>query len=217
MPNIPGIDVTGWIPMIGQIVYWSVYAFIGMIMIGGMYFIYSWITFDHKITIWKLYGSGKDGIFSFDKPKTNKIKWIKKKKAWEMFWPLFNKKEYEPFDSEYIYPGLNCYAFELNNQLIPARINIKETEKTIRAELNPVPYYVRNWQSLEHKKDQVEFAEKDWWQENKGFVYMLVAVAICCTLCGLTIYLSYKFAFDGRQDVQMLTNAIKGFGNIPAK
>ena len=104
-----------------------------------------------------MFGSGKDGVFSIGKKKKNRFKWIKKRTAWKPMLPLFNKQEVEPFDSEYIYPGNQVYAFCLNGEWIPGRVNIDKDEDTIRAEINPVPYYVRNWQSLQHKKNAQEF------------------------------------------------------------
>jgi len=89
-------------------------------------------------------------------------------------YPLFNKKDIEPFDQEFVYPGKQIYVFDLNGAWIPGRININKTEGKLRAEINPVPYYVRNWQSLEHKKNAQEFSEHDFWAENKIFYYAFI-------------------------------------------
>ncbi len=127
-----------------------------------------------------------------------------------------NKRNREPFDSEYIYPGKRVYVFDLNGEWSPGRINIDQTEGKIRAQINPVPYWVRNWADAERRINELEFAKTDWWAENKMFIYMLIAVAICCVLCGTTVYFTYKFATAGTQHIDLLTQAIKGISKTGA-
>ena len=129
--------------------------------------------------------------------------------------PPLNKVEIEPFDSEYLYPGNQLYAFELNGELIPGRINIKQTEKELRGDISPVPYYVRNWQSLQHKKNAIEYAKNDWWTENKTMMTALMAGIAILAAALIFVYLTYKMAGAGSQDIQALTGAIKGFSQIP--
>ena len=213
MVNLP-VDVN-WVPYIAQIVKWLGIIVGSLVIMGVMGFFYYLMTFTIKCEYRDLYGSGKDGSFSFGKKRTNKFKWIKNKQAWKPLWPLMNREEIEPFDSEYIYPGQNVLAFKLNNAWIPARININKTENQIRAEINPVPYYIRNWQSLKHKQNAAEFANHNWWEDNKHLFMTIATVAICCILCGVVIYLTFKFMGDGRSDVRALADAIKNFGNVP--
>ena len=52
--------------------------------------------------------------------------------------------------------------------------------------------------------------KQDWWAENKSMVYMLIAVGICCLLCGVTVYLTYEFATQGAGKIDLMTSAIKG-------
>ena len=218
MPTISGLGSNiDWFTIVGQFVYWIVIVIAGLGVSAGGWLLYHFLSFPYKITIWPLYGSGKDGVFSFGKPKANRIKWNKQKNAWIKLLPLFNKKEVEPFDSEYIYPVKNIYAFELNEELMPARININKTEKRIRGEINPVPHAVRNWQSLQHKKNAIEYASEGWWDQNKAYVYMLLAIVFSLALCGVTVWLTYKFASLGRNDISGLTEAIKNIGRIPGQ
>jgi len=204
-----------WMPIVGQIVYWIMVTLFGLGFSVAGWVVYHFMSFPYKMTIWSLYGSGKDGVFSFSKPKKNRVKWNKHKNAWIKLYPLFNKKEVEPFDSEYIYPVKQIYAFELNEELMPCRINVNQSEKEIRCEINPVPHAVRNWQSLQHKKNADEYADEGWWDQNKAYVYMLLAIIFSLALCGVTVWLTYQFASLGRDDVSALTAAIKGVGNIP--
>jgi len=214
---IPGLETIDFSIYISQIMNWVGIIFISAFCIGTLYFLYHILSFKLNATVFPLYGSGKDGVFSFGKSKRNKIKWINKKTAWRSLWPLFNRVDREPFDSEYIYPGNRVYVFELGDEWSPGRININLSEEKLRAEINPVPFVVRNWQSLTHKKNAAEFAKHSFWEDNKYFIMGVVAVLICCVLCGVTIYFTYKFATGGVQQSAALTNAIKNIGNIAGK
>jgi len=213
IPGMEGISVNiaGYL---SQIMYWTGIILASAASIGVLYFIYHTMSFKIKATVFPLYGSSKDGMFSFGQPKNNRIKWVNKRTAWRSLWPLFNKVDREPFDSEMIYPGNRIYVFSLNDEWSPGRINIKQTENEIRGEINPVPFVVRNWQSLTHKKNAIEFAEHSFWEDNKYFIMGVVSVLICCALCLATIYFTYKFTTGGVQASQALTEAIKNFGSI---
>jgi len=211
---IPGMEAVNWAHYLVQIVYWLGWVLLAVALIVGMFAVYYWMSFPFKIQYWPLYGSGKDGQFAFDKPRKNRARKSKDETSWILMWPLVKTKEIEPFDSEYIYPGKNCYAFDLNGTLIPGRININYKEDEIRSEVNPVPHYVRNWQSLQHKKNVAEFSEPSWWDDNKAMVYGVITAGLCLAMCGLTVYLTYKFAAPGIQSMDRLANAIQGFGQI---
>jgi hypothetical protein len=131
-------------------------------------------------------------------------------------WPLFNKKDIEPFDAEYIYPGKRIIAFELNNEWIPGRININKDEEHIRAEVNPVPYFTRNWQCLQYKQNAIEYSNPGWWEENKSFILGIVTVAICIAGMLAAIYFTYKYLAPGRADIQAFTAALRSSTTIPA-
>ena len=181
-------NFAGLIMLLGQCVLYS-------ILVGGIVLVvYIMTSYNIKVDTYPMYGSGKDGVFSVAKKKTNRIKWAKNKTVWKPLFPLLNKKEIEPFDSEYIYPGNQIYAFDLNDSWIPGRINITQTEDHIRAEVNPVPYYIRNWQTLQHKKNAIEFAETDWWSENKLLVMSLICGLAILGAVALVVYLTYSYA-----------------------
>lgn len=211
---IPGMSSINWFPIVGKLVYWFGIFLLAVIILAVFVAIYYWLKFNIKATVIPLYGSGEDGVFAFGKPKTNRLRWINNRTAWISLFPLFNRKEREPFDSEYIYPGNRIIIFEINNEWVPGRININKSENEIRTEINPVPYYVRNWQSLEHKKNAVEFAKKGFWEENK---YLFITLGVTCAnliLCGVVIYFSYKFTVGGRADSQAFTNAVNNLVNM---
>ena len=195
-------------------IYWGGIAIISLSILAVFAATYYWFMFKYNVVVFPLYGSGKDGVFSFGKPKGNKVRWTKRKNAWRKLWPLFNKVEIEPFDSEFIYPGNKIYAFELNNEWVPGRVNISQSEEKIRCEINPVPYYTRNWQSLQHKKNEIEFAKHDWWTDNKAIVITLIICGINLALCGFTVWFTYKFAMGGRADIQSLRDAIQSLSIV---
>ncbi len=213
---IPGLDNVNWFPIIGQFVYWFSIIMGGIIIVLVIFLGYYILQFKIKATVFPMYGSGKDGAFSFGKPKTNRVKWNRDRTSWKKLFPINNRLEVEPFDSEYMYPKDRIFVFELNDQWIPGRININKTEDEIRAEINPVPYYIRNWQSLQHKKNAIEFAKQSWWEDNKHLMMTIMTVFACTALAGAVIYFTYQFAQGGRADIQILTEAINRFGDVNA-
>jgi len=213
--NIP-IDVN-WMMYVSKIMYWVGYVLLIIVILGLFVAIYFFLQFNIKAEVYTLYGSGKDGVYSFSKPVRNRVRWINKKTAWRAIFPLFNKKDIEPFDQEYIYPGKNIKAFDFNGEWIPGRINIKQNEDTLKAEINPIPYYVRNWQSLQHKKNAIEFAQHSFWDDNKTLIISLIAGVAILAAALVFVYITYKLAGAGRQDISALTSAIKDFGSIPGQ
>ena len=215
MAPIPGMESIDWFSAFGSIAYWFKIGFYSLFGFAVMIAVYMYISYNISATIYPIYGSSKDGVFSVGRKKGNRYRWIKNRSAWKPLFPLMNKKEIEPFAQEYIYPGNKVFGFEFNGELVPGRVNIEQTESSFKAEINAVPHYVRNWQSLTHKKHAMEYAEQGWWQENKAVMISLFAgVAILIAAC-VTVYLTYKFAGGGRADISALTNAINNFGNIP--
>ena len=120
--------------------------------------------------------------------------------------------------SEPRYPlrSLHDFLYELNDEWVSGRINVNQTEKELRAEINPDPYYVRNWQSLTYRKHEIEFAKQDFWTENKQLLVTLGCIALCCAVCAATIYFTYQFAGGAKESMDLLSRAIQGVGNIPA-
>ena len=91
MALIPGLETANWTGIVGQAMYWILLILMVIFLIMVFVAIYFYISHDIKATVFPLYGSGKDGIFSIGKPKTNRIKKIKKGNIWKSLFPLFNK------------------------------------------------------------------------------------------------------------------------------
>jgi len=253
---IPGMGNVDWfnVAAIGQIMYWVGIVFLAIIIIVVFWIALYIMRFNIKATVIPMYGSGQDGVFSFGKPKKNRVKWVNNKTAWKSLYPLFNKIEREPFSSEFIYPGNQIYVYELENEWAPGRqnisveiyslegadkenveqevyewlkkkysttkwvkgeINVNLTENQVRAKINPVPFYVRNWQSLTYRKHELEFAKQDFWSQNKYLFITLGVVACVCALVLGTVYFTFKFAGGAKQSMDMLSQAIQGMQNIP--
>jgi len=214
-PNIP-IDIN-WASQAANVIYWLGYVVAGIVILGVMYLLSNYIRYQISVTEYPLHGSGEKGKFTVGKKKSNKVMWINSRTAWRPLYPLFNNKEIEPFDPEYIYPGNQITVFNLDGNWIPGEIAIDKSGAEIKVELKPVPYYIRNWQSLQHKKHAREFAKQDWWSENKMLVMAVITVAICCALGAATVWMTYKFAAPSADQISSLTQAISGIGNIPSK
>jgi len=254
---IPGVGNVDWFNLtgIGQIMYYAGIGFLAIIILVVFAILLYVMQFRIKALVIPMYGSGKDGIFSFGKPRKNRVKWINHKTAWKSLFPIGNKIEREPFSSEYMYPGNNIYVYELENEWAPGRqnvnveistlegadkervenevcewlkttypqqkwvggeINVNLTEAEIRAKINPVPFYVRNWQSLTYRKHEIEYAKQDFWTQNKYLFITLGVVAFCCILTGAVIYFTFQFAGGAKESMDFLANAIQGMQNIPA-
>lgn len=224
MADIPGLDNL-MTSASGSIIYWGGYVFMGLIVGALVFAVVKLRGFNIQAIIWPVTGSGT-GNMTIGKPIFNKFKWNGKRTAWIKKKPLFSKKEYPPFEQKYIYPGNRIYCYEINGELIPAEIHVNRTkhiigedgEEQILADpmnVNPVPYHLREWQAMEHKKNMSEYSNKDWFNENKQFIMTIGAVLFCCVLCGVTIYLAFKFAGGGVSSMNSLTDAIKGLGQIP--
>lgn len=211
---IPGMSNVDWFSSLGTIMYYAGIFFLAIIIIA-IFAAFIYITkFKIKATVIPLYGSGKDGIFSIGKPKKNRVKWVNHRTAWQSMLPLFNKKEREPFDTKHVYAGNQIWVFELNDEWVPGSINIPQTEESIKAEINPVPYYVRNWQSLTYRKHELEFAKLDFWSENKQLLITLGVIAFCCILTGAVIYFTFEFAGGAKESIDVLSRAIENIGTI---
>jgi len=198
----------------GSLIYWMGYGLLGLVFVGGLGFVYYLSSFNHKVTVYRMFGSGKDGVFSVTKPVSNRVKWTKNKTAWRKLWPLFNNKDIEPFDAEFIYPGRRVIAFEINNEWVPGRINIKESEDTLRAEINPVPYFVRNWQGLQYQKNAIEYATHSFWEDNKALILGFLTVLVCMIAMLIAIYFTYQYLAPGRADLAAFTDALRNAGNL---
>jgi hypothetical protein len=212
MPNIP-IDFN-WAPLLAKILYWIGYFLLAAILCVAFLAAAMYMQYTIKAQVFPLRGSAKKGAFAVGRAKANRFKPNKAGTAWRPLFPLFNNKEVEPFSPEYIYPQKKVYAFKLGDQYIPASLDVNTSGGEMQALITPVPHHIRNWQSLQHKKNAQEYAKHNFWEDNKNIIMTLSAVALCCILAGVTVWLTYKFAAPVRGDIQGLTEALKGVGSI---
>ena len=215
MPElIAGLDGVDMFAYLGEIVRWMGIVGASLLVLAVLWFI--WYFFRHtiKVKIVKLYGSSTDGQFSFGRETNNKIRWVQNGTAWKTMWPLFSRKTREPIDQEYIYPGNVVYVFEFEDEWIPGRRNINVSEGKMRAEINPIPYYLRNWASLQEKKLDLEYAQHDFWSDNKMLIIALIFSMGCLAACCLTVYWSYRYATGGMLAMEKLTEALQNVQNL---
>lgn len=218
MATIPGIESINYWGIFIETAKWIFYI-VGGLMVAGI----SWaaihlFSFPIKCRYWEVYGSGKDGILSVTGSKTNRFKWNKEKSSWKPLKPFFNKIEVEPFDSEYIYPGKQVYAFKFNETYHPGRIDIVQDEDTFRGVVRAVPHSVRAWQSLQHKKNAQEYASGIL-ERHRAFVMTIITVLILCILVGFTFWLIFQFTAPTKTSMDAMTTAINRMADatIPSK
>ena len=190
-----------------KIMYWIGYAIIMIGVIVGIALVLYYKKFKFKLYYWEVSGDTKNNNYTVESIRKNKAKWNKSMTKWDLFFPLFKKKSIEPFGSEHIYPGKNVYAFKDGEDYIPAKIKLETLENGL---VKPIPYHARAWHQLQLEEHKQEFGKKGFWDENKYFVMTIVCVAICCALAGVTVWYTYKFASGGREDINTLSQAIKG-------
>jgi len=212
MPMVPGMENINFAPVIANIIYWLGMGLLTVFVLGGMWFVYRMFTFNIKVTIYPLYGSGDGDKFFVGKPKYNRVRWINNHTAWLAMKPLLNKKEREPFEPMYVYPGNQVIAYEIDNEWIPAKheIDVEHAELSLKQ----VPHSMRNWQSQVHKRNAEKYAKIDFWSENKYLFITLGCIIACCVICGVTVYLTYKFAAGGTNAINGLSDAIRNMNVI---
>jgi len=203
-------------PFMKSLMYYAFYGVFAFGILGGGFLFLYFKQFKYKIRYWNMVGDIKnEKSVTIDRPQWNRARWNKTKTAWQLMFPLFKNKPISPFDSEYIYSGNNVYAFKFGETYVPAEINLNNVHK---ATFEPIPHHIRNWQELELKQNEAEFAKNDFWSVNKSYILAVITVACVCGLVGLTVYYTYQFASGGSADISGLTNAIRGLtaGNAPS-
>lgn len=215
MVDIPGLTAQNFMGIFSQAMMWVKYIIYGVGISIALWTAYLYMTYNIKADEFRTFGSGKDGVYSVAKRRKNRIKWVNNRTGWKTLFPLFNKNEIEPFSQEYVYPGNQVYAFIVDNVWVPGRININKNEDKLKAEISPVPYYVRRWQSLQHKKNAQEYAEHNSWEDNKHMIITISVIILCLILCGATVYFTYKFGIP-KGEINNLANALKSMVEVPS-
>lgn len=195
---------SGAAPLITNMIYYLGLGLFALAFLVIAFFVLYMTSYKYKITYWEVVGNASKGL-TVDQPRKNRARWNKDKTAWQLMYPLFRGKEVEPFNAEHIYPGKSCYAFKFGEALVPAKISVSDKEEGI---ITPIPYHIRNWQKLELKQNELEFAKTGFWENNKAFFMTIICVALCVGLAGVTVYYTYQFATGGRDSMNALTQAI---------
>lgn len=192
-----------------QLMYWVAIILVLIVILIGGYFVYYITSFNVKASVYPIYG-GANGSLSVGKPFSNRFKWVNNRTEWRVLWPLFNKKKVEPFGPEHMMEGNKVVCYKYGNDFIPAKFNVWSDH----GELSPIPYHVQHWQAMEHKLNAQEFASDSWWDQNKAWVYMLIAVGICAVMTIVVVYFTYKFATASRADIGNFAGAVDRLANV---
>lgn len=214
MAIIPGLENINFTGIAVRTAYWTGIGLFTLLMTGVVgYFIYK-KSYNYNITIWPLVGSGNANYFAIGIPSKNQAKIVESggRRYMKFFWPLLNRKEYEPFPEDLRYSGRNLYGYRMGEFILPARLHGLSKEEGLQ--IKPVPNYIRNWQSLSHKKLEMEFRKPGFWEENKYTIMTLMTISICMVGFIATIYFAYKLSAPGIAETSRLTEAIKSLGTI---
>jgi len=190
-----------------NIAYWIGYILLIVLIFAILGLGYYYISFPYKIQVIQLAASGTNKKYGIGGIKNNRAKIIKRGNAWKSMFPFMNRKEREPISAEFIYPGKKIYVYEIDGEWQPAKINIDEGDH-LDVNIKAIPHAIRNWQEMEHKKNASEFAEHNWWEDNKQLFFTMVVAIACCVLCGVTVYFTFKYAGGKAQDVITSANSL---------
>lgn len=211
MVAIPGLENINLFPIFGQIMYYVKIALIAGIIFGGIILLVHVLSFRIKAIEIRLAGDGRRG-YSISKIKSNRFRWNKQKSSWRCLLPLFNKQQINPFDSNLMYTGNKVLAFKIGNEFIPGEIVLEKIDDKFIGSMKPIPYHLRNWQSVQEKINSVEFSKHNFWEDNKTLLYGLITVVVCCGVALGTVYMTYKFAGAGTQAMSNLADSLRNFG-----
>lgn len=189
------------------VVYVGYAAFIGLLGVVG-YLIYHYNKFRMDLIVFPVRGDASGG-YSIGERKKNKVHTNQMKEEWTLLKPWFKGKTIEPFESKYIYPGNKVYAYKLQGEYFPAKINFVEGKGLT---LDPVPSYIRRWQNNKHREINIELSKDNWWDQNKELIMTMATVFICMTTVAVVTYFTYKFVTGESTAIEGLTQAIKGLG-----
>lgn len=217
MVTIPGAENINYTAYLEQSIVWLGYGLILFLVVALFAIAYYLMRFKIKAVVVPIVGSGVEQGYSLGKITSNRFGWNKSKTAWVAMKPLFNKVEFQPFESRYIYVDQRVVAFQLpDGKYIAGNINLSQNEsKALMATIDPIPSYLRRYDELAMKQDEVEFSNQSTWDKYGSFVTILVVGLLCCIMVGVTVYFTYKYAGPGLASTDRLANAIEKLGTIP--
>jgi len=203
--------------------FWFItYLMTGLMVMGGVVgVILVKKNYKFKIKYWEVY-SGVNQTnekslgtnYTITKLRSNLMKWNKTKTKWVFLFPLFfKKKKMTPFSSEFIYPGRTVYGFKLDESYLPVKVHLSNLEGQVFS----VPPDVKEWQTASLLENAKDFAKGGFWEKNKNYIVMMLTVACCCALCGLTVWYSLKATSSAKEGADILTKAITGLQEYGGK
>jgi hypothetical protein len=200
---------------LAPIIKWTGITIASILLIVLFIAIYYRMLFTVKIKYWTLYGTTDENVYTIGKMLLNRARWVNNKTEWRLLWPLGNKKPVQPFDQKYINSNKIAYAVETNDTYMPVQFGLDITKDGVIGKIDPVPYAIRSWQSLTHKKHNQEFAQHNFWEDNKTLFMTIGAIALCCLLCAVTIYFTYQFVAPKQEAMNALAQALMNRNVVP--
>ncbi len=194
--------------------YWIGYALLIVIVLGALIVGYYYMSFPYKINVITLMASGTKDKYAVGRIKTNFAKPVRRGNAWRSMFPFMNNKDREPIGNEFMYAGKKIFVYELNGEWIPARILVNQDGEDLNVCVKAVPNHLKNWQEMENKKNAMEFANHDWWDDNKTVFTAMVVCLLCLAAACVTIYFTYKYAGGGQQAMTSLSDSIRNMNVI---
>lgn len=218
MPLIPGIENVNWMGAVGNVAIYVFWGFMLLFVAFAMFFIYHVTSYKIKATVLTLTGSGvTESKYTIGTIKTNRFRWNRNKTAWIALYPLFNKKEIEPFESKFIYHKNHVFAFSLpDGSFIPGNASLDSKEgQSLEMSINPIPKYLRRGEEVEMLNDEMQYNVKSGWDKYGNVVTIMVAGLICLVMVLGTVYFTYKFSAGGVDAMSRLSASIDRLGTIP--
>ena len=168
------------------------------------------LSFNINLTEIIVTGDGNAG-YKVSKFKANKAKWNKQRTALIFLYPMFRNKKHVPVNTDQIYDNKLMY-FNFNGLCMPA--NIKLTDVGGRPLIIPELKQLEEFQINMRKENAREFAEHDFWSENKSLIVALVTCIFCLAAVGFTVYMTYNFATGGVNAMNNLADKIGQLGVV---
>ena len=201
--------------VMNNVLMWAGYGFALIAVLVIIIIVYYYMSYNYKVLVIETYGGGKQR-FAPTKFTNNYVKWKDKERtSMQKLFPLFNNKTLPPISQEHIYPGGRIIVVETQNgNWLPVKLSYQSIEGVLEKSLiEPVPVHLIQWQNMQHRKLAMEYADQDFWSENRSYITAIITVLVCCILTGVTMYYSYQFLSDRfGADATTIANALQNFG-----
>lgn len=174
-----------------EIMRWTGYAVLAVIIIGGMFAIYFFMQYKYSVlkVVYGKMGEGEnERPYIRDVIKTKgKIvteNGVKKLKL------LFNKVSL-PVQFDYIYPRNILILFQLGKEhFLPGKISYSKEKDAFLA---PVDEDIDFWSQLNAQQTALEYAPQGFWAKNGSMVFAMGVITFSLILAGAVIFMTYKY------------------------